>query len=161
MQNLSQGEKVAVWVAVIIAAIVFIAFGFFQRQIVETQNSSLFDVNLEDQPMENSGELMVEDVIVGEGEEVEEGDTVTVHYVGKFEDGTTFDSSVDRGEPFSFTVGNGQVIAGWEQGVLEMREGGVRKLTIPPSLGYGPQDYGPIPGNSTLNFEIRLLEILE
>jgi len=89
---------------------------------------------------------------------VKAGDTITVHYTGTFADGTKFDSSLNRGEPFSFQV-PGQVIAGWNQGVLGMQVGGVRKLIIPPQLGYGPTDYGPIPGNSTLYFTIELLGI--
>ena len=108
--------------------------------------------------MDSSTELKIEDVKVGTGAAVKAGDTITVHYTGTFADGTKFDSSLNRGEPFSFQV-PGQVIAGWNQGVLGMQVGGVRKLIIPPQLGYGPNDYGPIPGNSTLYFTIELLGI--
>ena len=104
-------------------------------------------------------ELKIEDVKVGEGVAAKAGDTVTVHYTGTFADGTKFDSSHDRSEPFSFPLGAGRVIKGWDQGVAGMQVGGVRKLVIPPALGYGPSDYGRIPGGSTLYFTVELLDI--
>lgn len=103
--------------------------------------------------------LGVEDLVVGTGATAATGDTVTVHYVGTLLDGTKFDSSIDAGRPFTFRIGAGQVIAGWEQGVPGMRVGGRRRLTIPPSLGYGNRANGPIPANSTLKFDIDLLSI--
>ena len=108
---------------------------------------------------ETMEELKIEDVEVGDGEEAVEGKSVTVHYTGTFPDGTKFDSSVDRGDPFTFTLGAGEVIAGWDQGVAGMKVGGKRKLTVPPELGYGPNDYGSIPGGSTLLFDVELLEV--
>jgi FKBP-type peptidyl-prolyl cis-trans isomerase len=108
---------------------------------------------------EMNGELKIEDVKVGEGAIAENGKKVTVHYVGTFPDGKKFDSSRDRGEPFTFTLGARQVIQGWDQGVLGMKEGGLRKLSVPPELGYGMNDYGPIPGGSTLLFEVELLKV--
>ena len=102
-------------------------------------------------------ELVVEDLSEGEGEAVASGCTVEVHYTGWLTSGRKFDSSLDRGQPFSFRVGAGQVIAGWEQGVVGMKIGGKRKLTIPSSLGYGRRGTGPIPANATLIFEIELL----
>ncbi len=105
--------------------------------------------------------LGVEDVTVGTGEQAMPGQTVAVHYVGTLEDGTKFDSSRDRGEPFTFTLGAGQVIQGWDQGVAGMRVGGVRTLTIPAELGYGDRAVGPIPANSTLFFEVELLAIVD
>ena len=107
----------------------------------------------------NNG-LIIEDIKIGEGQEVEKFNIVTVNYTGLLEDGTKFDSSLNPGRtPFRFTVGAGQVIQGWDQGVIGMKIGGTRKLTIPPELGYGSRDNGPIPANSTLIFEIDLLGI--
>ena len=93
------------------------------------------------------GTLVVEDLVVGTGATAGVGDTVTVNYVGTLTNGTKFDSSYDRGQTFSFRIGAGQVIAGWDQGVPGMKVGGKRRLTIPPSLGYGNQANGPIPAN--------------
>ena len=107
----------------------------------------------------NNG-LIIEDIKIGEGQEVEKFNIVTVNYTGLLEDGTKFDSSLNPGRtPFRFTVGAGQVIQGWDQGLIGMKIGGKRKLTIPPELGYGSRDNGPIPANSTLIFEIDLLGI--
>src|SRR5581483_1394403 len=102
----------------------------------------------------NSG-LEYEDVKVGTGATAEKFDTVEVHYTGWLKDGKKFDSSKDRGQPFSFLLGGGQVIKGWDEGVQGMKVGGVRKLTIPPELGYGARNVGNglIPPNSTLIFE--------
>lgn len=88
------------------------------------------------------------------------GDLVTVDYTGWLTDGTKFDSSIDAGKPFQFTVGQGEVIVGWDQGVAGMKVGGVRMLTVPPDLGYGAEGAGGvIPANATLVFEVRLLKI--
>jgi len=105
------------------------------------------------------GELQIQDTKVGSGKEALRGTTVTVHYTGKLTNGTVFDSSVERGEPFVFNLGAGQVIQGWEKGVAGMKEGGKRKLTIPPQMGYGARAVGPIPANSTLIFDIELLKV--
>jgi FKBP-type peptidyl-prolyl cis-trans isomerase len=107
----------------------------------------------------DSGVVEKTDLVVGTGAEAVNGDTLTVHYTGWLADGTKFDSSYDRGTPFTFRVGVGQVIAGWDQGVPGMKVGGKRRLIIPPSLGYGSTAYGPIPANSTLKFEVELLSI--
>ena len=104
--------------------------------------------------------LKIDDLKVGEGAVAETGKTVKVHYTGTLTDGTKFDSSLDRGEPFSFQLGAGQVIRGWDEGVKGMRVGGKRKLTIPPDMGYGAAGAPPkIPPNATLMFEIELLEV--
>ena len=108
-----------------------------------------------------AGFLEIEDLQVGEGIEVANGDQVTVQYTGWLIDGTKFDSSLDRGKPFTFELGARQVIQGWDRGVRGMQVGGIRKLTIPPELAYGDRAVGGglIPANSTLVFEVKLLEI--
>lgn len=110
--------------------------------------------NMEDQ------ELKIEVLQEGAGEKAKDGDRVSVHYVGTLEDGTKFDSSIDRGEPFSFNLGAGQVIKGWDLGVLGMKIGEKRKLTIPSDLAYGDDGIpNVISPKSTLIFEVELLEI--
>ncbi len=104
-------------------------------------------------------DLKIEDIKTGNGKEVKSGDTVVINYLGTLTDGTKFDSSYDRGEPFETQIGTGQVIKGWDLGVVGMKVGGKRKLTIPPSLGYGQQAVGPIPANSTLIFEVELVDV--
>jgi FKBP-type peptidyl-prolyl cis-trans isomerase FkpA len=103
--------------------------------------------------------LQIEDLQVGTGAEATPGHQVTVHYTGTLTDGQKFDSSVDRGQPFKFMLGGGQVIRGWDEGVAGMRVGGKRRLVIPPQLGYGSRGIGPIPPNSTLVFEVELLKV--
>ncbi len=107
----------------------------------------------------SDGRLVSQDLVVGSGAAAATGDTVTVNYVGTLTSGTKFDSSYDRNRPFTFRLGAGQVIAGWDQGVVGMRVGGKRRLTIPPGLGYRDRAVGPIPANSTLVFEIELLSV--
>jgi FKBP-type peptidyl-prolyl cis-trans isomerase len=100
------------------------------------------------------------DLAVGSGAEAKPGMMVSVHYTGWLTNGTKFDSSVDRGQPFEFTLGAGQVIRGWDQGVAGMKIGGKRKLTIPPDLGYGARGAGNvIPPNATLVFDVELLGV--
>lgn len=103
--------------------------------------------------------LKIEDLTIGTGPAVKNGDTVSINYVGTLPDGTKFDSSYDRGEPFETQIGVGAVIKGWDLGVVGMKVGGKRRLTIPPSLGYGDQQAGTIPPNSTLIFEVELMGI--
>lgn len=103
--------------------------------------------------------LKIEDLKVGSGAEAKNGDMVSVNYLGTLEDGKKFDSSYDRGEPFEFKLGAGQVIRGWELGLLGMKVGGKRVLTIPPELGYGAQGAGPIPSNATLKFTVELVSV--
>jgi len=102
--------------------------------------------------------LVVQDEVVGTGAEARTGDMVSVHYTGKLQNGTVFDTSVGK-SPIEFTLGGGYVIPGWDQGLVGMKVGGKRLLIIPPSLGYGGQDYGPIPANSTLIFEVELVKV--
>ena len=105
------------------------------------------------------GSLVIEDLVVRTGATAVVGATVTVHYLGTFTNGTKFDSSYDRGTPSSFRLGAGQVIPGFEQGIVGMKVGGKRRLTIPPSLAYGSTGSGPIPPNTTIVFEVELVSI--
>ena len=110
--------------------------------------------------MKTSSGLVIDTVKEGAGAEAKSGGQVTVHYVGTLTNGKKFDSSRDRGEGFSFSLGAGEVIKGWDEGVAGMKIGGVRKLTIPPELAYGARGFPPvIPPNSTLVFEVELLEV--
>ena len=105
-------------------------------------------------------ELKIEDLKVGTGSAVASGSSVTVHYIGGLTNGKVFDSSVPRKQPFAFKIGEGQVIKGWEEGLIGMKVGGIRRLHIPPQLGYGAQGAGGIiPPNATLIFEIQLLDV--
>jgi FKBP-type peptidyl-prolyl cis-trans isomerase FkpA len=105
-------------------------------------------------------ELIIEDIQLGDGTEAAAGKEVTVHYTGWLTDGTKFDSSKDRFQPFSFPLGAGHVIKGWDQGVVGMKVGGTRKLTIPAELGYGARGAGGvIPPNAVLVFEVELLQV--
>ncbi|MBY0110539.1 FKBP-type peptidyl-prolyl cis-trans isomerase [Patescibacteria group bacterium] len=149
--NTTTGIAVALAVAV---AMIFLFFGptFF----------NLFSTNQDlTMPLENNSQptLLISDAVVGTGAEAKAGDTISVNYVGRFEDGSVFDASANHGGPFSFVLGAGAVIPGWDQGVVGMKEGGRRVLSVPPELGYGMNDYGPIPGGSTLIFEIELVDV--
>lgn len=99
------------------------------------------------------------DIVIGQGQIAARGDRLTVHYVGTLPGGRVFDSSLDRNSPITFILGIGQVIRGWDDGVVGMREGGKRVLTIAPDYGYGAQSVGTIPSNSTLIFEVELLKV--
>ena len=107
----------------------------------------------------NFSRMVIDDIKEGVGNEVKDGDTVSVHYAGTLQDGLEFDNSRDRGQPFEFQVGAGMVIKGWDEGIIGMKEGGERILVIPPEKAYGERGIGPIPPNATLVFKIELLEI--
>ena len=107
-----------------------------------------------------SDALLIQDTWEGEGAEVKAGDKIRIHYTGTLEDGTVFDSSVQRGTPFETTIGVGELIQGWDDGIPGMKVGGRRRLTIPPSKAYGDRELPNIPAGSTLIFDVELLEIL-
>lgn len=100
--------------------------------------------------------LVITDITLGDGQPVEKGDKVTVNYIGTLQNGQEFDNSYKKGEPFTFTVGDSKVIAGWNEGVVGMKQGGQRIIVVPASMGYGDEGYGPIPGGATLVFAIEL-----
>ncbi|HET8580912.1 MAG TPA: FKBP-type peptidyl-prolyl cis-trans isomerase [Candidatus Paceibacterota bacterium] len=106
--------------------------------------------------------LQAKDVVEGTGAPVAAGQTVLVKYVGSFDNGQVFDSTATHGNaPFTFQLGAGMVIKGWDMGVVGMKPGGIRELIISPDLGYGPNDYGPIPGGSTLHFTVELIGLAQ
>lgn len=125
-----------------------------------TQNEVQQTEEVKQEKMEEPKDLIIEDLEVGTGKEATSGAKVTVNYTGTLTNGTKFDSSLDRNEPFTFFLGEGKVIEGWEKGLLGMKVGGKRKLTIPSSMAYGEQGAPPVIGpNETLIFEIELLSV--
>jgi len=150
-------------ILVLILIIIIAAIYLFSQKNKMTEPTNGNPQNEQTQSTSNSYDIQgmkVEVLTQGTGEAAKTGDTVSVHYVGTLENGTKFDSSVDRGEPFSFTLGENRVIQGWELGVLGMKVGEKRKLTIPSNLAYGNQAVGGvIPANATLVFEVELLGI--
>jgi len=158
-----RNQRIAI---IAVAALILIAVGYFvfQAYTSKAQPTPTEQVIIDNEDVEvitTASGLRYQDIIVGDGPEAKAGDTVKVHYTGWLEDDTKFDSSVDRGAPFEFTIGAGMVIQGWDEGVVGMKVGGKRKLIIPPDLGYGSRGAGAgvIPPNATLIFDIDLLEI--
>ena len=159
-------NKIWIAVAVVVVLIVITLVVFYLKAPENNTQSQPLPTTQEKNPSSASpdesspsAQLKVEDEVVGTGAEAKSGDTVTVNYVGTLENGTKFDSSYDRNQPFTTQIGVGQVIKGWDQGIPGMKVGGKRKLTIPPELGYGAQSAGSIPPNSTLIFEVELLDV--
>lgn len=141
----------------VVGGILFIVFLSGSRE--PQKNTMPIQQNEQSQNEETPTELQIEDLLVGTGAQAQAGNTVSVHYTGTLLNGTVFDSSYNRGTPFSFTLGQNSVIQGWEQGILGMKVRGKRKLVIPSDLAYGPIARGPIPANSTLVFEVELLDV--
>lgn len=132
------------------------------EEVVDKTNESIQSTDEGDKVNTTDSGLEYVDTVVGNGDSPKQGDKVVVHYTGTLEDGTKFDSSVDRGTPFEFTIGVGQVIRGWDEGVMSMQVGGKRTLTIPADLAYGDRGAGSvIPPNATLVFDVELIEIKE
>lgn len=147
-------------ITVVFAIVVLITFGFLVTRKSEEKMTDT-NINLPVQATQGAvpSGLKIEDIQVGSGPEVKSGDTVTINYKGTLTDGTKFDSSYDRGTPFTTQIGVGQVIKGWDEGVIGMKAGGRRKLTIPSDLAYGGRDIPGIPANSILVFELELIAV--
>ena len=141
------------WVAIVAVAAVAV------YQTSNVQSSAPDKDKPEEKVIKTPSGLQYVDQKVGDGTEAKKGDTVEVHYTGWLKDGKKFDSSVDRKEPFSFKVGAGEVIKGWDEGVAGMKVGGKRKLIIPFELAYGEKGRGPIPEQAELTFEVELLKV--
>lgn len=157
MKNMSKHQKAAVFAGLAVI------FGlFFSGPVLRLFNLSNEDQttnsNENNKPMSQTG-VQTQDVVVGQGAVAEPGDKLTVHYVGTLTNGQVFDSSRDRNTPFSFTLGVGQVIRGWEEGFVGMRVGGKRTISVAPDYGYGDQAVGAIPANSILIFDVELLDV--
>lgn len=172
MKKLNQKEWLGVAAALVVIAIFFLSrsfvFSFFTQNILPTEPAESSDFTSQSQITENiltnntngtEGGLQAEDIVVGTGAVAVPGQTITVHYVGKLENGLVFDSSYGRGQPYSFPLGVGEVIRGWDIGVAGMKVGGKRVLVIPADLAYGSQARGAIPANSTLIFEVDLIAV--
>jgi len=141
-----------------IAALLAVAFSLLTSACADPKNGKAAEAEAQETVTPTG--LRYVDLKVGEGPEARAGKLVEVHYTGWLENGTKFDSSLDRNEPFSFGLGEGNVIKGWDEGVAGMKVGGKRKLTIPPNLGYGDQGAGGvIPPGATLIFEVELLGV--
>ncbi|MBI2086721.1 MAG: FKBP-type peptidyl-prolyl cis-trans isomerase [Candidatus Zambryskibacteria bacterium] len=143
------------WVAVF-AALAVVAYLFFSGPLVSLFSSN--EQNLANEQLPETG-VQTQDLIIGSGLVATSGDMLTAHYIGTLANGRVFDSSYDRNTPITFTLGVGEVIRGWDEGLLGMREGGKRVLKIAPDYGYGAQAVGAIPANSPLIFEVELLDV--
>lgn len=159
MKNISKNEKVAIFSSLVLITgfVVFGSLGLFSKS--SSLSLSNLNMNISDKGTQQAPQLIITDLVVGTGTEAVSGKNIVVNYRGTLMDGTEFDSSYGRGVPFDFDLGAGQVIAGWEQGFVGMKVGGKRRLVIPANLGYGDRAIGPIPPNSTLIFEVELLEV--
>jgi FKBP-type peptidyl-prolyl cis-trans isomerase len=160
MKKISKNEAIAIVVALVLLTgfVVFGSLGLFSKSSTSLSLNNL-NMNIADNGAQQAPQLIITDLVVGTGTEAVSGRHIVVNYKGTLMDGTEFDSSYSRGEPFPFDLGAGQVIAGWEQGFSGMKVGGKRKLIIPANLAYGDRAIGPIPANSTLIFEVELLSV--
>ena len=148
------------WIILLVVVGLFLLGAYFQGDVAEEQENAGDDVTITEDTEMTDNQLTVEDLEVGSGEEATPGKRVTVHYTGTLTNGTKFDSSHDRGVPFTFNLGAGEVIKGWDLGVAGMKVGGKRKLTIPSDLAYGERGAGyDIPPGATRIFEVELLEV--
>lgn len=128
--------------------------------VVSEDSEQLFELDTVLKEQNNDkNDMKIDDIKIGSGEEAKVGDMVAVHYAGRLQNGTEFDNSHKRGAPIEFTIGAGQVIQGWEEGIAGMKVGGERTLVIPPEKAYGDAGIGPIPGGATLIFTVELVEL--
>ena len=163
MNPIQTGIAVALALAVVASFFIFPSLSFFQQPATSENPSVEINTQTESTAMsaETITQLQVTDITIGTGDAAAAGDTVTVNYVGSLTDGTVFDASANHGTTgFTFNLGAGQVIKGWDEGIVGMKKGGKRKLIIPASLAYGSQAVGDvIPANATLVFEVELLKV--
>lgn len=166
MKKISKAQWIAVGVGVLVIVVFFTSgqtvLSLFMSTDRSTQQADKKvdknnNLNMETPP--TSGKLEIQDIVVGTGLTAESGKYATVNYIGAFTDGRKFDSSYDSGRPINFQIGSGELIPGFDKGIIGMKVGGKRRLIIPPDLAYGKDGYGPIPPNTTLIFEIDLVEI--
>lgn len=168
---LKKKEWIAVAVGLAVTIVFFVGIGPARSLFISSSESAVLSENTdasqqetpvqisESQFSRTTSGVLYQDSVVGAGAEATAGKNVTVHYIGALTDGQVFDSSRSRNLPFTFALGSGQVIKGWEEGVAGMKVGGTRILVIPPELGYGANGIGPIPPNATLIFEVELLGV--
>lgn len=169
MKTLSKKEWIALSVALVVVALFFLSksfiYEFLTSGVSQNTNTGMNDTTMPADSSENMipesvDALMLKDVEVGTGAEAVPGKMISVHYTGTLTNGTVFDSSLRRNMPFEFTLGAGQVIAGWDQGIVGMKVGGKRSLIIPANMAYGPEGRPPvIPANATLVFDVELLGV--
>lgn len=171
MKKLDKNEKTAVYISLAVILFFFAAasvVGFVSKgRIIAPDNANgnsaalgKLTAETEKTPIsKNVNGMTITDTIIGTGEEAVSGKIITAHYIGTLADGTKFDSSIDRGQPFRFILGAGQVIQGWEKGFTGMKVGGKRKLIIPSNMAYGDRAVGSIPAGSTLLFDVELLAV--
>lgn len=176
MKSLTTYEAIGIGTAIVVAAVILGSMRFTPWSDIKEANGT-DDVVVTDSKVKNKEaaladalkeassahgqvrKLIVDDVVVGDDREVKIGDTVTVHYIGMVKGGSEFDNSYKKGKPLSFKVGAREVIEGWEQGLIGMKEHGKRILVVPPDMGYGNTVVDPIPANATLLFSVELLSI--
>ena len=150
-------KYIAIIVILLVAGLAFLVYMAGESGYLRDEKSSQLERT---ERQKDHPELLIKDIETGEGPTVQSSDTVEVHYIGRLEDGSVFDSSYDKGRTFTFKLDKGRVILGWEIGVEGMKKGGKRILTIPPELAYGEGGVrGMVPPNSTIVFEIELIEI--